>query len=224
MQDTLTQLAQHHRDSKKFVQKIKETAEKRFGLEFWKAWDIHIVPVLSEKPKIADFGCGPGMLLEYLRARYSQAELIGVEYAPYMLEELDSSRYQVIEHDLNKANLPIADNSLDAITSIFCIHEMIQPIRLLQSIHRCLKPGGRCFIIDWERESLESYVAEQTTDDLFDKKINDETLGELFTHFMEHNRYTFSDLLWLFEQTGFTVLENRRFQKDRFRRWCIMAS
>jgi len=221
MQDALTQLAQHHRDSQKFVQKMKDTAIERFSSDFWNTWDIYMLPVLTETPKIADFACGTGFLLNALRERYPQSHLIGVEYAPYMLAELDSSCYEVIEHDLNKANLPITDNSLDIITNIFCIHELVQPVRLLQSIYRCLKPGGRCLVIDWEREAIENYIASQTTQDIFGDNISDEALGNIFTHFMEHNRYTPTDILWLFKKTGFATVESSSFQKSYFRQWII---
>jgi len=221
MQDTLTLLAQHHCGGQPFVQKMKDSGNNRFGEEFWRAWDIYILPVLSEPPRIADFCCGPGVLLSRLRERYPKAHLIGVECAPWMLETLDSTHYEVIDHDLQTPNMPIADNSLDAITNIFCLHEMVQPIRLLQSIHRCLKPGGRCFITDWVRASLDSYVAEEISADIFDQKTSEEKLDNIFTHFIEHNRYTQNDIIWLLQSMNFTVLESGALQGGKFWQWIV---
>ncbi|OAD23444.1 Methyltransferase type 11 domain protein [Candidatus Thiomargarita nelsonii] len=221
MQDTLTTLAQHHVDGQKFMQVMKDTAANRFDDAFWAVWADWISPVLSEPPQIADFGSGPGMLLQKLYDRYPQAHLIGVECAPWMLAELDKSRYKVIEHDLHEANLPIADNSLDAIIAIFVIHEMTQPIQLLQSIHRCLKPGGRCLIVDWVRVPLDGYIASEATEDIFDSNTSHDTLSNIFTHFMEHNRYSRDDVAWMLQRMGFSVLENAPLQKGRFGQWIV---
>jgi arsenite methyltransferase len=222
MPDTLTLLAQHHGDSQKFMQMMKDSAADRFDDTFFSTvWADWIAPVLSELPRIADFGCGPGTLLHFLRDRYPQAQLIGVEYAPWMLEELDSHRYEVIKHDLHELHLPIADNSLDAITSIFGLHEMVQPIRLLQSVQRCLKPGGRCLIIDWVRKPLDDYIASQASEDIFDNNTRPEILSDIFTHFMEHNRYSRDDVVWMLQRIGFTILENVPLRKGRFERWVV---
>ncbi|EDN66991.1 methyltransferase ubiE [Beggiatoa sp. PS] len=224
MQDTLTLLAQHHRDGPEFMQLMKETAPNRFGDAFWATWEQWIVPVLSEQPQIADFGCGPGMLLALLRERYPVAHLIGVECAPWMLEGLvERQLYEVIEHDLHDPNLPIADNSLDAITNIVCIHEMSQPIRLLQSIHRCLKPGGRCLITDWVRVPLEHYIAKEVTEDIFDCHTHHERLNDIFTHFTEHNRYSHDDVIWMLQQVGFVIRENLPLKEGHFGQWVVEA-
>lgn len=218
MQDTLTILAQHHGEGQEFMQKMKDTAPNRFDDKFWAQWHEWIAPVLSDSPQIADFGCGPAMLLKSLHERYPTACLKGVECAPWMLVTLDDSCYEVIAHDLQAPNLPIKKNSLDAITAIFVVHEMIQPIQLLQSIYTCLKPGGRCLIIDWVRISLETYMTSESSDDIFDSNKHD-TLSKLFSHFMEHNRYSRDDITWMLQQSGFTILEN--LQEERIGRWVV---
>jgi arsenite methyltransferase len=221
MQETLTSLTQHHRDGHKFVQTMKDTATNRFDDTFWATWAKWIAPALSDAPQIADFGCGPGILLQLLRDRYPNAHLTGVEYAPYMLEAMDNNLYDVISHDLHEPNLPIANNSLDAIANIFCIHELVQPIRLLQSIHCCLKPGGRCLITDWVRGPLDNYIAAQATDNIFDNSTSHETLSDIFTHFMEHNRYSRDDVAWMLQRTGFTILENVPLKAGNFGQWVV---
>jgi ubiquinone/menaquinone biosynthesis C-methylase UbiE len=228
MRDALTLLEEHHRDGPQFMQLMKDTATNRFDGSFWATWETWIIPILSKVPQIADFGCGPGMLLKSLREHYPEARLIGIEYAPWMLEVLEKDLYKVIEHDLHKPNLPIADNSLDAITNIICIHEMSQPIRLLQSIYRCLKPKGRCLISDWVRAPLNDYIAawgdftpEANSNNIFDEQIGHDILSDIFTHFMEHNRYTRKDIVWMLRSVGFSILEDSPLQEGRFRQWIL---
>jgi len=221
MQDTLTTLAEHHGDGENFRQLMIDTAAKRFDQGFWENWESWISPVLSESAQIADFGSGPGILLQNLRKRYPKARLIGVECAPWMLETTEKSHYELIEHDLHQANMPIADNSLDAITAIFVLHEMTQPIQFLKSIHRCLKKGGRGLIVDWVRAPLEIYLANQASEDIFANKNSHEELSNLFTHFTEHNRYSREDVAWMLQRIGFRVLENVPLQEGRFGRWVV---
>jgi len=221
MQDTLTALAEHHGDGENFRQLMKDTAAKRFDEAFWENWAYWIAPVLSEPAQIADFGSGPAILLQNLRDRYPEAHLIGVEYAPWMLAPVENSHYELIEHDLQEANIAITDNSLDAITAIFVIHEMTQPIQFLKSIHRCLKPGGRGLIVDWVRAPLETYLANEASEDIFYNANSHERLSNLFTHFMEHNRYSRDDVAWMLQQIGFRVLENVPLQEGRFGRWVV---
>ena len=220
MQDTLTALAEHHGDGDNFRQLMKDTAAKRFDEGFWKTWESWIAPVLGEPAQIADFGSGPAILLQNLRDRYPDAHLIGVECAPWMLE-VENSHYELIEHDLHEANMPIADNSLDAITAIFVLHELKQPIEFLKSIHRCLKSGGRSLIVDWVRAPLELYLANQISDDIFTTANSHAELSNLFTHFTEHNRYSREDVAWMLQQIGFKVLENVPLQQGRFGRWIV---
>jgi arsenite methyltransferase len=217
--NTLNLLEQHHVDGENFKQLMIATAPNRFNDEFWATWNQWIAPVLSEPAVIADFGCGPGSLLNSLRDRYPTAKLIGVECASWMMEDSELRRYELIEHDLQEPNLAIADNSLDAITNIVCIHELSQPITLLQSIHRCLKPGGRCLITDWVRAPLELYMAYEAKDDIFN--INHNDLSNLFTHFMEHNRYSNEDVAWLLLQLNFKILDNVTLKNGRFGQWIV---
>lgn len=220
MNHTLSLLEQHHGDGHQFMQLMKETAARRFNQDFWQTWDDWIEPVLPEQPKIADLGCGPGMFLHYLRDRYPQAQLFGVEYAPYMLEEIDKNSCEIIIHDLHEANLPISDHELDAAVTVHTLHEISQPLRTLQNIYRCLKPGGRAVIMDWVRSSLKAYLSLQEYE-IFNSSVTDETLSDIFIHFIEHNRYSFDDISWLLENVGFHLRYQRYLADGHHGLWIV---
>ncbi|MCK5720574.1 MAG: class I SAM-dependent methyltransferase [Thiomargarita sp.] len=222
MQDTKELLAEHHNNGEDFIRLMRETADNRFNDAFWITWEQWITPILGDSPKIADFGSGPGILLDLLDKHYPQAELTGVEYATYMLDTLDQKHYQIIEHDLHLPNLSILNNSLDVVTTIFCLHELTQPITLLRSVYRCLKPGGRCFIIDWVRNPLSRYIAEEVRDkDVFEPELKQDVLNNVFNHFIEHNRYTREDVTWLLEKLGFKILEDIPLKEGKFGQWIV---
>lgn len=208
LQQTQEMLAKHHRDGEAFVQLMKDTYAGRFNEDFWALWDEQIAPVLSESPVILDLGTGPGVFLADVRARHLTARAIGVECAEYMLNATNElpEDCEVIEADLHDPHLPLEDNSVDAVVASVVLHEMHQPIRTLQEMQRCLKPGGVFYVMDWVRAPLAQYLADSELD-VFDKTTGTNELEDLFIHFIEHNRFSIDDLAFMLEKTGFKVLE-----------------
>ncbi|MEN9460994.1 MAG: hypothetical protein RIS84_1014 [Pseudomonadota bacterium] len=216
---TLDLLEKHHRDGPEFAKYMLMSGQKRFDASFWAAWKQWMIPALGSPAVIADFGCGPAALLKLLKAFHPQAKLIGVEFAPYMLEHIDPKMFQVIAHDLHLPNLPLEANSVDVIVSTHTLHELNQPVRLLESVHRCLKVGGRALLIDWVRVPLPTYLEIQNEQAVFEK--DEPALEDVFVHFMEHNRYEREDIDWLLNKLGFKILESVTLEKPQFARWVV---
>ncbi|OIO58419.1 MAG: hypothetical protein AUJ55_05140 [Proteobacteria bacterium CG1_02_64_396] len=221
---TQAMLDAHHRDGAKFAQMMIESFHHRFGDAFWSDWDRLIGPVLPEQPTLIDLGSGPGMLVQALGKRYQGGKVYGVECAPYMLEaQVDMPvGCEILVADLHDPKLPLPDNSVDAAMASVVLHEMTQPIRALQEVFRCLKPGGRMFVLDWVRAPLARYVEAQTTEEaVFGPEATTESLDDLFTHFIEHNRFTWEDLVYICQKVGFTVREATVMRMGRYARLII---
>lgn len=212
MQQTQAMLAQHHRDGDKFAQMMKQSFEGRFGESFWAQWQQWIEPIYSDQPVVLDLGTGPGMFLNALQQRTPGVHAIGVECAEYMLSAAVALQpgCEIITADLHNPNLPLADNSVDAALASVVLHEMTQPLRTLQELRRCLRPGGRFYIIDWVRAPLEVYLSGQLEqpDSPFDPNTSLQELDQLFAHFIEHNRFSREDLIFMLNRTGFAVLDS----------------
>jgi len=129
---------------------------------------------------------------------------------------------EILVADLHDPKLPLPDNSVDAAMASVVLHEMTQPIRALQEVFRCLKPGGRMFVLDWVRAPLARYVEAQTTEEaVFGPEATTESLDDLFTHFIEHNRFTWEDLVYICQKVGFTVREATVMRMGRYARLII---
>lgn len=210
-EQTKKMLAKHHGgDGEHFAQLMVDTFENRFNEEFWQLWQQTIVPVLGEHPKVLDLGTGPGTFLSAVKQRYPQVTPIGVECAQYMLDAVKGlpDDAQLIEADLHDPQLPFDDNSVDAAVSSVVVHEMYQPVRMFHELLRVLKPGGRFYLRDWVRVPLQQYLQEVELD-VFDKNTDARQLEDLFLHFVEHNRFSTEDLVFMLERTGFKVLESQ---------------
>lgn len=214
-------LEKHHRNGETFAQMMKDSFENRFNDEFWQMWADKIEPALPENPTVLDLGTGPGMFLKALVNRYPNGRAIGVECAEYMINAVEGlpENAEIMKADLHDPHLSLDDNSVDAAVASVVIHEMNQPVRALQEVYRCLKPGGRFYILDWVRTPLTQYLqAETDVTSLFDQATPVDSIDDLFVHFIEHNRFTADDLEYLLTQTGYKVIEKTLLKDGRHAR------
>jgi SAM-dependent methyltransferase len=102
--------------------------------------------------RVLDVGAGYGFLLEALeRAGY---EVDGMEIAPQAVEQARRRvRGQVIEQGA-EAPFPFPDDHFDAVTLLDVIEHLQDYGSTLASCRRCLKPGGKLFVITLNAHSL----------------------------------------------------------------------
>lgn len=218
---TLAMLEKHHGDGERLARLTREGFERRYNEDFWVFWRTWMEPAYSEAPLVVDLGAGPGLFVAALAERHPQLRAVGVECAPYMLDavaDLPDNASMVCE-DLHDAHLPLADGSVDAALASVVLHELNQPVRLLLELRRCLKPGGRLLVQDWVRAPLDVYLRSQSDEArVFDGAMSADELENLFVHFIEHNRFSRGDLVYLLNHTGFAVLDTHLSKEGRYAR------
>lgn len=106
-----------------------------------------LLPVLQENGTVVDVGCGNGSVLAKIRAKISEARLVGVDL-PSMVHE---AKKQDLEGTLqfvaaSYEQLPFADNSIDSVISNLLFHWIRDSQRALDEIFRVLKPGSTAHI------------------------------------------------------------------------------
>lgn len=221
LEQTQALLAKHHRDGERFARIIKEGFERRFNEEFWDFWNEWIAPVCTDGGAVLDLGAGPGLFVRALAQRFPQLRTVGVECAPYMLEAVEPlpENAAMLCEDLHDPHFPLADASVDAALASVVLHEMNQPVRSLLELRRCMRPGGRLLILDWVRAPLDVYVRHQTDEArMFGADMPVDELEDLFTHFIEHNRFSREDLVYLLNRTGFAVIDTHLSKEGRYAR------
>ncbi len=103
--------------------------------------------------RVLDTGCGTGRFLDCLKQTWPRLPACGLDLSEAYVAEAGRHlrRWGWIDLMVAKAEaIPVADESQDAVTSIFVFHELPPKVRrsALREFARVLKPGGRLVIVD----------------------------------------------------------------------------
>ncbi len=97
-----------------------------------------LAPVPGER--ILDLGCGTGALTAAIAER--GAEVLGIDSSPEMVEQA-RRRYPALRFDVTDGREFSFPLQFDAIFSNAALHWMSPPERVVESVRRALRPGGR---------------------------------------------------------------------------------
>ena len=117
-----------------------------------------IAGAVSGAARIVELGCGNCELAFFL-AESNQQEVIGVDISdagfPHETGQRkpQSGTVQCVKQDAKALSFLDAD-SVDAVVSVWALHEMSSPLSVLREARRILRPGGQVLIVDFPRNSL----------------------------------------------------------------------
>ena len=127
-----------------FYEKLKPRLHRRIGRE------------LGLAGRVLDIGCGSCDLVQYLAQTYHQ-EVTGVDISSKSFPKRSRSRTGGRVHCISKdaRHLDLAkDETIDAVVTVWALHEMTHPLDILRESWRVLRPGGEILIVDFPRDSL----------------------------------------------------------------------
>ena len=189
------------------LQRMVATHRERFDDAYWALFTAHVAPRLPSRPVVADLGCGPGLFLHDLGARYPSATLYGYDVTPAMITHARQLTWAgapptLSVHDLVAQPLPHAAGTAHLVGMSSVLHVLDEPLPMLAEIRRVLAPAGAFLLNDWIRQPLAAYLA-----------WRQDTLGETgpegrrrgFRLFPVHNKYTPEDWRWLLAEAGLTI-------------------
>ena len=107
----------------------------------------------QRKLRLIDIGCGTGRFLDFVKQAWPRLAAIGLDLSEAYIRHARRhvKRWSRMNFVVAGAEaIPAADNSCDAVTSIFLLHELPPEVRriMIGEAARVLKPGGRLVLMD----------------------------------------------------------------------------
>jgi ubiquinone/menaquinone biosynthesis C-methylase UbiE len=100
---------------------------------------------LGRGEKVLDAGTGTGILIGYL-LKHGPSEVHACDLAENMLRRVQEKYPKVIAHLCSVKDLPLPDDSLDAVFINACFSNILDKAASLGKLHRILRPEGRLII------------------------------------------------------------------------------
>lgn len=105
---------------------------------------------------VLDLGCGSCELVSYLASAYRQ-KVIGIDISggSFPADRRTAQRIGFRCRRQDAAHLDfVPDRSVDAVVTMWALHEMAEPQKVLEEARRVLRPGGEILVVDFPRDSL----------------------------------------------------------------------
>jgi ubiquinone/menaquinone biosynthesis C-methylase UbiE len=178
---------------------------------FWARYVNQTIPVLQRVADVTaserglDLACGTGAFEQRVLEAVPDAQLVGVDLAPGMVERARAKlagtpgvRFEQADvHDL-----PFDDDAFDVAVCANTFHYFTHPETVLAEARRVLRPGGRLVILDWCRDFWTCRAMDAVLPLIDPAYEHCYTLDEMQSLFTEadfstqrHFRYRF-DLIW----------------------------
>jgi len=185
-----------------YVKCVYENIAKRFNHSRafkWK-WIDDFYKTLNKNSLVYDIGCGSGRNMNY-----DGLQFIGIDNCKNFIKICESKNLNVIE--TNVTNIPLEDNTADAIICIAMFHQLSSyenRIQTLLEIKRLIKSDCKILLSVW---SINQPTKTKRT---FDKYGDNIVLWNNYGTIYERYYYIFqiSKIKELFEKTGLKILEH----------------
>lgn len=124
--------------------------------KFWENPD-KILGLVKIKPDFiaADLGCGSGFFTVPLAKKAKKVYAIDLqeEMLRIIEQKIRKQKIKNIEPLLSKENkIPLKDEKVEFLVSVNTLHEFGNRDRMINEMHRVLKPEGKVLIVDFKKE------------------------------------------------------------------------
>ncbi len=101
---------------------------------------------LTNTSRVLELGSGLGILASEVAKKVPRGEVWGVEYSTDQLKlaKSESGNLRFVQADAH--HLPFRDKTFDVAYSRYVLEHLADPVRVLEEVHRVLKPGGKMFV------------------------------------------------------------------------------
>jgi ubiquinone/menaquinone biosynthesis C-methylase UbiE len=184
------------------VQRMAKTYSIRYDEKFWKA----IESFTEMKPRfvVADFGCGPGLLLADLVNRFKAHTAIALDESAQMLamaeaklnELTNLEKIEIQQVNFDEEQVQVKANGIDFAFSGFMLHEVANPNAFVSSVFRLVATNGLYVVYDFVSGNEERFVKAMSQ-----QGMSEERARKRYPHMCKHSA---DDIVGILKTSGFS--------------------
>lgn len=179
---------------------------KRYPMSYHEPfWDV-LLRLVGSKPKdvVADFGCGPGLLLVDLVKKFQAKYVYGLDESENMLKQaarflseiMSDDQYTLQKINFDESRVKLEPDIIDLAFAGHMFHEITDPSDLTSQVFTTLKSGGQFAIFDFVSGNPESFVKA-----MVGAGMDEETARARYPHMC---KYSVDDLTDFLSKAGFS--------------------
>ena len=184
------------------VQRMAKSYNVRYDDEFWKAFES--LTGRKTRSIVADFGCGPGLLLVDLANRFHAHTAIAIDESEQMLvlaethlkERTDLKSIQIQQVNFDTDKMQVDPDSIDFAFSGFMLHEVANPGDFVSKVYNLVKSGGIYVVYDYVSGNEEMFVKIMSG-----QRMSAEQARKRYPHMCKHSA---DDIIAILETSGFS--------------------
>ncbi|MFW9788294.1 MAG: class I SAM-dependent methyltransferase [Candidatus Thorarchaeota archaeon] len=185
-----------------FVKRMAQTYNVRYDDSFWNAFSS--LTTKEPRPIVADFGCGPGLLLVDIANRFNADVAIALDESEEMLNLAEvklKERTNLKSIDIHLVNfdteeIRIAPATIDFAFSGFMLHEVAGPSDFASKVFRLIKPTGVYMVYDFISGNEDVFVRS-----MVEHGMSEEKARKRYPHMCRHSADEITQIL---ETSGFS--------------------
>jgi ubiquinone/menaquinone biosynthesis C-methylase UbiE len=142
--------------SKTLRRRISDTVYQLGPARYYQPAYAHIAATIGlESGSFLDVGCGPGWLSLHVAAGKLDIDAIGIDTSLGMVEAArrnKGGRLNITIREMDAADIKFPEATFDVAAAVQSAHHWSDTPAILGEIYRVLKPGGRFFLYEADRE------------------------------------------------------------------------
>jgi ubiquinone/menaquinone biosynthesis C-methylase UbiE len=174
----------------------------RYDAEFWKVFESLTGP--DPRSVVADFGCGPGLLLVDVAKRFKAHTAIALDESEQMLVVAESKlkelttleKLDIQQVNFDSEEIQVEPGSIDFAFSGFMLHEVASPSDFVSSVYRLVKSEGLYAVYDYVSGNEKMFVKAMT-----ERGMSEERARKRYPHMCKHSA---DDIIKILETSGFS--------------------
>jgi ubiquinone/menaquinone biosynthesis C-methylase UbiE len=195
------------------VQRMIDSYTRRYDDKFWKALDA----LISSRSRefVADFGCGPGLLLVDIAKRYKAIMAIGLDESREMLTQAEKflaestslKSFEIVEVNFDTEEIPIELDFIDLGFSGFMLHEVVSPTDFVSQVYKHIRSWGIFVVYDFISGNEEAFVKKMS-----EQGMSVERARKRYPHMCKHSANDLVEILQTcgFRDCGMMILDEMR--------------